>query len=100
MIASVHVADLGVRSTLAVIRKAPKAGSIEGLRQANVAFAAPLGPALCLGPICVVPRSSRSGTTTTPSTGSSTSIHSPLAWPAAGTCASNRSGPSAPDPAC
>jgi hypothetical protein len=46
MIASVHVADLGVRSTLAVIRKAPKAGSIEGLRQANVAFAAPLGPAL------------------------------------------------------
>jgi hypothetical protein len=61
MIASVHVADLGVRSTLAVIRKVPKAGSIEGLRQANVAFAAPL---CCPGQICIVPRSSGSGTTT------------------------------------
>lgn len=43
MIASVHVADVGIRSTLAITRKAPPPGSIGGLRHANVGLAAPLG---------------------------------------------------------
>ena len=43
MIASVHLADVGVRSALALNRKAPPPGSIPGLRHANVALAAPLG---------------------------------------------------------
>jgi hypothetical protein len=48
MIASVHVADIGVRSALAlaVVRKPPQPGSIGGLRQANVGLAAPLGASL------------------------------------------------------
>jgi len=43
MIASVHVADLGVGSALAVIGRAPKPKDVPGLRHANVALAAPLG---------------------------------------------------------
>ena len=43
MIASVHLADVGVRSALALNRKAPAPGSIPGLRHANIALAAPLG---------------------------------------------------------
>jgi hypothetical protein len=41
VIASVHVADIGGRSALGVVRKAPKAASTPGLRHANVALAAP-----------------------------------------------------------
>ena len=43
MIASVHLADVGLRSALGILRKTPKPGSIEGLRQANVGIAAPFG---------------------------------------------------------
>ena len=43
MIATVHLADVGPRSALAITRKSPPAGSIPGLRHANVAVAAPLG---------------------------------------------------------
>jgi hypothetical protein len=42
MIASVHIADVGVRRALRVLRKAPKAATTPGLRTANVAVAAPL----------------------------------------------------------
>jgi hypothetical protein len=42
MIASVHVADVGIRSALAVLRKAPRPESVAGLRRADVANAAPL----------------------------------------------------------
>jgi hypothetical protein len=42
MIASVHIADVGARSALAIARKAPAPGSIAGLRNANVGLAAPL----------------------------------------------------------
>jgi len=42
VIASVHVADVGARSSLGVLRKAPKPGSTPGLRHANVALTAPL----------------------------------------------------------
>jgi hypothetical protein len=42
MIASVHLADVGVPSALAITRKVPAAGSIAGLRHAQVALAAPL----------------------------------------------------------
>jgi hypothetical protein len=43
MIASVHLADVGVRRALALTRKPPAAGSIPGLRNANVGIGAPLG---------------------------------------------------------
>jgi hypothetical protein len=46
MIASVHIADMGVRSALVVVRKAPRAGSIAGLRSAAVGLAAPLSDKL------------------------------------------------------
>ncbi len=42
MIASVHIADVGARSALAITRKAPAPGSIAGLRSAGVGLAAPL----------------------------------------------------------
>ena len=42
MIASVHLADVGVRSAFAVVRKIRPATSIKGLRHADVALAAPL----------------------------------------------------------
>jgi hypothetical protein len=42
VIASVHIADVGARSALEILRRAPRADSIRGLRQANVAIAAPL----------------------------------------------------------
>src|SRR4051794_34689458 len=42
MIASVHIADVGARSALAITRKAPPPGSIAGLRSAGVGLAAPL----------------------------------------------------------
>ena len=45
MIASVHIADVGARSALAITRKAPPPGSIAGLRSAGVGLAAPLSSA-------------------------------------------------------
>lgn len=46
MIASVHLADVGARSALAMVRKAPRPTSTPGLRHANVALAAPLSRAV------------------------------------------------------
>jgi hypothetical protein len=46
MIASVHIADVGARSALGIVRKAPAPGSINGLRNAGVGLAAPLRSAL------------------------------------------------------
>jgi hypothetical protein len=42
MIASAHIADVGVRSALALLRKTPDPENTPGLRNANVALAAPL----------------------------------------------------------
>jgi hypothetical protein len=50
MIASVHIADVGVGSALRLARRAPKPGSIPGLRHANVALAAPLGGSMAPKP--------------------------------------------------
>jgi len=44
MIASVHIADVGARPALRLLRKAPSPASSPGLRQANVALAAPFSP--------------------------------------------------------
>jgi hypothetical protein len=46
MIASVHIANLGVGSALSVVRRAPKPGAVDGLRHANVAITAPLSASL------------------------------------------------------
>ena len=46
MIASVHVADIGAGAALGVLRKAPRPGSVPGLRHANVALAAPLSASM------------------------------------------------------
>jgi hypothetical protein len=43
MIASVHLADVGVATTLPLSRKPPRPRSIPGLRRAETAIAAPLG---------------------------------------------------------
>jgi len=43
MLASVHVADVGVKRAIAVVRKPPKPDAVPGLRNAEVALAAPLG---------------------------------------------------------
>lgn len=50
MIASVHLADVGVPTAFAITRKAPPAGSVAGLRHANVALAAPLRGAILPSP--------------------------------------------------
>ncbi|MEY2447758.1 MAG: hypothetical protein QOH79_1234 [Acidimicrobiaceae bacterium] len=50
MIASVHLADVGVRSALGILRKAPKPGSIAGLRHADVGTLAPLSASLRKSP--------------------------------------------------
>ena len=42
MIASVHVADVGTRRSLGLMRKAPKPGKAAGLRRADIGLAAPL----------------------------------------------------------
>jgi hypothetical protein len=42
VIASVHLADVGLRALPSVLRGAPRAGAMPGLRHANVAIAAPL----------------------------------------------------------
>src|SRR4051812_13461912 len=46
MIASVHIANVGARSTWSVVRRAPKPTEVRGLRKANVAITAPLSAAL------------------------------------------------------
>jgi len=46
MIASVHLADVGARTALAMTRKPPPPGSISGLRRAETALAAPLGASI------------------------------------------------------
>ena len=43
MIGSVHVADVGLPAAVGIVRKAPAPASIDGLRNANVGAAAPLG---------------------------------------------------------
>jgi hypothetical protein len=50
VIASVHLADLSVRRTLAVLRRAPDPASTPGLRYAKVALAAPLRSSLLPAP--------------------------------------------------
>jgi len=50
VIASVHVADLGVRRALPVLRRAPDPRSTPGLRYAKVALAAPLRSSLLPAP--------------------------------------------------
>jgi hypothetical protein len=50
MITSVHLADIGARSALAMSRKAPAAGSIPGLLHANVGVGAPLGASFLPSP--------------------------------------------------
>ena len=42
VIASVHLADVGARTGLRVLRKAPSPAAVDGLRHADVATAAPL----------------------------------------------------------
>jgi hypothetical protein len=46
MIASVHIANLGIGSAASVIRKAPKPGGVAGLRHADVAITAPLSASI------------------------------------------------------
>lgn len=41
-VASVHIADVGFATALRVLRRAPKVGSIDGLRHADVGVALPL----------------------------------------------------------
>lgn len=58
VIASVHFADVGVGTALRLLRKAPPAGSIDGLRHADIAATAPLRgsalPAPMLGRVALV----------------------------------------------
>jgi hypothetical protein len=46
MLASVHVADIGVRSGFAFVGRTPKPADVPGLRHANVALCAPLSGSL------------------------------------------------------
>ena len=50
VIASVHLADVGVRTALGVLRRPPIADSIPGLRHANVGVAGPLSGSLLPSP--------------------------------------------------
>ena len=50
MIASVHVANVGTRSALSVLRRAPRPTEVAGLRHADVAIAAPLSASLLAKP--------------------------------------------------
>ncbi|MSO79333.1 MAG: spheroidene monooxygenase [Acidimicrobiia bacterium] len=50
MIASVHIADISRRAALRVLRKAPTAATVPGLRFANNALAAPLSGSLLAAP--------------------------------------------------
>ena len=46
MIASVHFADVGARSALSFVRKAPNPGAVSGLLHADVALTAPLSASI------------------------------------------------------
>jgi len=50
MIASVHLADVGPRSALGVVRRAPRPATTPGLRYANVALTAPLSGSVLPSP--------------------------------------------------
>lgn len=50
MIASVHLADIGPRTALSIVRKSPKPGRVDGLRHADAALAAPLRASIRPGP--------------------------------------------------
>ena len=50
MIASVHIADVGPRAALGLLRKAPRASEVSGLRNAHVALTARLGGPLLTKP--------------------------------------------------
>lgn len=50
MIASVHIADVGVRSTLRALSASPSPADVEGLRYAAVMLTAPLGARLLPSP--------------------------------------------------
>jgi hypothetical protein len=50
MIASVHVADVGVTRALRFLRRAPEPGSVPGLRHADVALAGTLGGSVLPSP--------------------------------------------------
>ena len=64
VIASVHIADVGAKAAFTIVRKVPAPGSIQGLRNANVAIAAPFSERCCGFRSSDGPRSSCSGTTT------------------------------------
>ena len=100
MIASVHVADVGVRRALGLLRKVPRPGSISGLRQANVALAAPLGgsalPKPQLGRVALVAFWDDDAAVDR----FLADHHWRLGWPAGGTRASSRCAPSGPGPGC
>jgi hypothetical protein len=49
-VASVHIADVGVRKGLRFVRKAPTPGSIDGLRRADVALTGPLSASVMPSP--------------------------------------------------
>ena len=46
MIASVHIADVGARAALKVLRRAPRSTAVQGLLHVDVALAAPLSPSV------------------------------------------------------
>jgi hypothetical protein len=50
MIASVHVADVGVRRALGLLRRTPAPGSIPGLRSAELGLTAPLSGSVVSAP--------------------------------------------------
>jgi hypothetical protein len=50
MIASVHLADVGPRAALGVVRRAPRPTTTPGLRHANVALTAPLSGSVLPSP--------------------------------------------------
>jgi hypothetical protein len=98
MIASVHLADVGVPTAFAITRKAPPAGSVAGLRHADVALAARARSFRRRNSAGLA--SSRSGTATTHSTTFSSTIRSRPNLRRAGTFGSRRCAPTAPGRAC
>ncbi|MBA2625945.1 MAG: spheroidene monooxygenase, partial [Acidimicrobiia bacterium] len=50
MIASVHIANLGLRQAASVLRRAPRPAEVDGLRHADVAITAPLGGSVLPAP--------------------------------------------------
>jgi hypothetical protein len=50
MIASVHIADVGARTALAALRKAPRPSSVPGLRHADIGLTAPLSKSVLPSP--------------------------------------------------